>query len=63
MTRVRATLSEDDAARVREIVGPVRLTWRDRLWDAMPRLMLMAYLWLAVLTLAWGWLLWRAFAR
>ena len=63
MSRTRASLSDEQSARVWEIVGPVRLTWRDRLWDVMPGLVLLAFLWLAVLTLTWGWFLWREFAR
>jgi len=63
VTRVRATLSEEDSARLREIIGPVPCTWRDRLWDSMPTLMLLALAWLAALTIAWGWLLWNAWPR
>lgn len=59
MSRVRATLSTEDAARLRAALGPVRLTWRDRFWNAQPWLGLLAIAWLALLTVAVGWLAWR----
>lgn len=60
MSRVRATLSQDDAARLRAALGPVRLTWRDRFWNAQPWLGLLAIAWLALLTFAVAWLAWRS---
>ena len=60
MSRVRATLSDDESARLRAGLVPTRLTWRDRFWDAQPWLGLALLLWLAALTVPVAWLVWRS---
>jgi hypothetical protein len=60
VTRVRATLGPDEAARLQAALAPVPRTWRDRFWDAQPWLGLLALVWLALLTAAVAWLVWHS---
>lgn len=63
MSRIRLDLSDEDAKRVRDILGAVRRNWNDRLWDWVPRLVVAALIWLCLLTVLVSWLFWRELAR
>jgi hypothetical protein len=63
MNLLRFTLLDADSKRVRDIVSPVRLTLRDRLWDRVPEFLVVALLWLALLTAMVGWLAWHVFSN